>query len=109
MPKPEIRIKPEARMPNAENKSTTAKPHSGIRHSGLIRASGFGIRILRDPVPLPLEPAATRRTILFLLVVTALGCVFRFAWLSRPALWGDEALTFSRVCGTYEQMLDVLR
>lgn len=43
-----------------------------------------------------------------LILVTLFGGVLRFAWLDRPAIWGDEAQTFMRVCGTYGQMLDEL-
>src|ERR1039457_970457 len=63
-----------------------------------------------------LQPARarSRRSIasgatLFLLSVTAFAAILRFSFLARPCLWGDEALTFSRICGTYNQMLDVLR
>lgn len=45
----------------------------------------------------------------FLLVVTVVAAVLRFAFLSRPTLWNDEVLTYSRVCGTHAQMIDVLR
>jgi hypothetical protein len=57
-------------------------------------------------------PTASRRLIstpVFIILVTALAAALRFICLDRPALWYDEAATFSRICGTYDQMLDVLR
>jgi 4-amino-4-deoxy-L-arabinose transferase-like glycosyltransferase len=48
-----------------------------------------------------------RRKILF--VITLLAGVMRFAWLDRPPLWLDEAMTYSRVCGSFKQMLEILR
>jgi hypothetical protein len=47
--------------------------------------------------------------LLALLALTAAGGFFRFAWLTRPCLWGDEIMTFSRVCGTYREFLDVIQ
>jgi hypothetical protein len=44
-----------------------------------------------------------------LLGITLVGGVLRFALLDRPPLWADEAYTYSRVCGTYREMLDVLK
>jgi len=52
---------------------------------------------------------AIRSPIALLGLITLLGGILRFASLSQPALWGDEAFTFSRVCGSYRQMLDVLQ
>ena len=45
---------------------------------------------------------------LWLLAITILGAILRLAWLDHPALWGDEALTYGRVCGTFGQLLDKL-
>ena len=45
----------------------------------------------------------------FLFLVTLAGAILRFAWLSWPTLWNDEVMTYSRVCGTHQQMLDILR
>jgi hypothetical protein len=50
-----------------------------------------------------------RRELLVLLALTLLGGVLRFIYLDRPPLWGDDAFTFMRVCGTYQQMLDALQ
>jgi hypothetical protein len=44
-----------------------------------------------------------------LALITLFGGALRFANLDSPAIWGDEAATYSRVCGTYQQMLDALR
>src|SRR5262245_33049492 len=44
-----------------------------------------------------------------LAAITLLGGAIRFATLDRPPLWGDEALTFSRVCGTFDQMMGILQ
>jgi uncharacterized membrane protein len=46
---------------------------------------------------------------LALVSLTLVGAALRFAFLSRPPLWGDEAATYMRICGTFRQMLDVLR
>jgi len=47
---------------------------------------------------------------LFLLaLITLLGAFLRFVSLDQPALWGDEAFTYSRVCGSFRQLLDVLQ
>ena len=47
-------------------------------------------------------------TILFLLLLTLIGGVLRFTQLDKPTIWGDEAATYGRVAGTYQQMLDQL-
>jgi hypothetical protein len=47
IPKPEIRMNAEIRMKNGEMGFSLR--HSGIRHSDLIRISGFGIRICSIP------------------------------------------------------------
>jgi 4-amino-4-deoxy-L-arabinose transferase-like glycosyltransferase len=45
----------------------------------------------------------------FVFLATLAGGILRFAWLSWPTLWNDEVMTYSRVCGTHQQMLDILR
>lgn len=40
-----------------------------------------------------------------LVVIIVLGALLRFAWLDRPVLWGDEAATWARTCGTFREML----
>lgn len=50
-----------------------------------------------------------RRPMVLLVLITLLGATLRLVSLDRPALWGDEAFTFSRVCGTYRQMLGILQ
>ena len=44
-----------------------------------------------------------------LLLITLFGGALRFTRLEQPPIWFDEAATFSRICGTYQQMLDVLQ
>ncbi|HEY0008259.1 MAG TPA: glycosyltransferase family 39 protein, partial [Tepidisphaeraceae bacterium] len=46
--------------------------------------------------------------ILLLLLLTLIGGVMRFTALDKPIIWGDEALTFGRTGGTYEQLLNQL-
>ena len=46
---------------------------------------------------------------LALLLLIVVAAALRFYDQSSPPLWGDEAATFGRVCGTYQQMLDTLR
>lgn len=60
---------------------------------------------------MPPPPSRLRRAapILVLLGLTVFAGLLRFHRLDAPALWGDDAATFSRVCGTYQQMLEVLR
>jgi len=53
-------------------------------------------------------PLIDRYRLWVLLLITLIGGLIRFAYLDRPALWGDEALTFSRVCGDFREMLDIL-
>ena len=55
-------------------------------------------------------PAAPRSAdIWFLLIITIAAALLRFALLSRPTLWNDEVLTYSRVCGTHAEMLELLK
>ena len=42
-------------------------------------------------------------------LIILLGGSLRFAYLTRPCLWGDEALTFGRVASGYQDLLDVLQ
>jgi 4-amino-4-deoxy-L-arabinose transferase-like glycosyltransferase len=46
--------------------------------------------------------------ILALLAITVIGAGLRFMWLDRPAIWGDEAATYARICGTYADLVDEL-
>jgi len=72
-----------------------------------------------DPLTAPAHPAvgagrlptwlSFRPHVLALLLITLFGGVLRFAWIDRPPLWGDEALTYSRVAGSYRDMLRVLK
>ena len=45
----------------------------------------------------------------FLILVTLAGGAMRFAWLSRPTLWNDEAQTYWRACGSQRDLLAILR
>jgi len=55
------------------------------------------------------EPISARRAAVLLITITLAAGVMRFCFLSRPPLWIDEGLTFWRVCGTYDQLLETLR
>jgi 4-amino-4-deoxy-L-arabinose transferase-like glycosyltransferase len=46
---------------------------------------------------------------LILFLITAIGGFLRFYRLTYPPLWNDETLVYWRVCGTYGQLLNVLR
>ena len=56
------------------------------------------------------QPFLSRRApLLCLLAITLFGGVLRFWDLSKPALWGDEAATYSRICGDYQDLIDILQ
>lgn len=42
-------------------------------------------------------------------LILLLAVALRFVALDRPSVWGDEAMSFFRVCGSYQQMLEELR
>lgn len=42
---------------------------------------------------------------LALLLIILFGTALRFAYLDHPTLWGDEAATWIRTCGTFQQLL----
>ncbi|HMO25028.1 MAG TPA: hypothetical protein PKB10_02055, partial [Tepidisphaeraceae bacterium] len=46
---------------------------------------------------------------LALLLIIAAGAGLRFWDLDSPPLWGDDAATWSRICGSFQEMLDALR
>lgn len=46
---------------------------------------------------------------LALVLLTILAGVLRFTAIDRPALWGDEAASWRRVSGTWQQLTDELR
>lgn len=54
-------------------------------------------------------PFYIRRRILILSLITAAGGIARLATLDRPPIWGDEALTYSRVIGSFPEMMQILR
>ncbi len=49
-----------------------------------------------------------RPHVLALLLITLFGGILRFSYIDRPPLWGDEAMTYSRVAGTYRELLGQL-
>src|SRR3954470_13068350 len=59
--------------------------------------------------PDPAQPLVVRYRLLIVLLLTVAAGALRFAALDRPPLWGDEALTYSRVIGSFGEMLDILR
>ena len=63
---------------------------------------------LRRPAARPLRAVAGSPMAL-LALITLLGAILRLVSLDRPSLWGDEAFTFSRICGSYRQMLGILQ
>lgn len=44
-----------------------------------------------------------------LAVITAAGAVLRLYRLDYPPIWFDEAATYARVCGSWRELLDILR
>src|SRR5215203_5828831 len=44
-----------------------------------------------------------------LLALTLFAGVLRFGFPDRPGLWIDEAFTFWRVSGTYQELIDILQ
>ncbi|MGH7178444.1 MAG: glycosyltransferase family 39 protein [Tepidisphaeraceae bacterium] len=52
--------------------------------------------------------AFRHRDLWIVLALTLLGGVLRFSFLDRPPIWFDEAATFGRVAGTYQQLLTQL-
>lgn len=49
-----------------------------------------------------------RLTLPLLLLLTVVAGLLRFTALDRPSIWGDEAATYGRVAGEYQQLLDQL-
>ena len=62
---------------------------------------------------LPDSSPSTRRAgrghLWLLLALTLAGGVLRFATINHPPIWGDEAATFGRVCGSYQELLGILQ
>ncbi|MDB5327021.1 MAG: glycosyl transferase family protein [Phycisphaerales bacterium] len=56
----------------------------------------------------PRRPFRDHRTLPLLLLLTLIAGVLRFVSLDRPSVWGDEAATYGRVGGTYQELLDQL-
>ena len=56
------------------------------------------------------SPSASRpHPWLALVLLTILAGVLRFTAIDRPALWGDEAASWRRISGTWQQLTDELR
>src|SRR4051794_39852464 len=71
------------------------------------------VAIVPSPIvvtPAP-QPSIWRRAshVWLLLAITLFGGLLRFTRIYQPALWADEAHTYSRVCGTYQQLIDILQ
>ena len=49
-----------------------------------------------------------RVTLPLVLLLTLIAGALRFSALDRPTIWGDEAATYGRVCGDYQELLDQL-
>ena len=66
-----------------------------------------------DPATVQIAATPKARTIprhlLVLLGLTALAAFLRFWRIDSPCLWGDEALTYSRICGSLRDLIDILR
>ncbi len=50
-----------------------------------------------------------QRSYLVLLGLTIFAAIIRFAFINRPGIWFDEAMTFARTCGTWEDLRIALR
>lgn len=50
-----------------------------------------------------------RHPLFTLLLLTLIGGVLRFGYIEKPAIWGDEAQTWRRISGNYQQLVDELR
>src|SRR5678816_2634989 len=55
------------------------------------------------------ELRPSRRHLLWLLLICALGVTLRFSFMHRPLLWGDDAYTVYRTHADYQAMLDILQ
>lgn len=53
--------------------------------------------------------AVTRPGVGAVLALTLLGGALRFARIDHPPLWWDEAATFTRVVGSFDELLGILR
>lgn len=62
-----------------------------------------------DPVVSASRPWFCRLDIWGVVAVTLLAAVLRFGRLDQPTLWYDEAMTFSRINGSFSDMLKVLQ
>ncbi len=46
--------------------------------------------------------------VVIVLALTAVAGLLRFSYIDKPPLWGDEAWTYGRICGTYNDLLNRL-
>ena len=58
---------------------------------------------------MPRPDLPRRAAVVALLAITLVGGALRFWRLDAPAIWGDEALTYRRVTGSYDELLRNLR
>jgi hypothetical protein len=50
-----------------------------------------------------------RRPLVLLTLITLLAGVLRFWKIGSPSVWGDEAASWSRACGSWQELTDMLR
>src|SRR5207248_2613428 len=83
---------------------------AGTKPSAVLRPLSFVLAKDQGPMTKDIKEFFLRHPCLWLvLATTLLGGAMRFSFLSKPPLWGDEGLTYSRVCGDFREMLDVLQ
>ncbi len=44
-----------------------------------------------------------------ILLILLIGTALRLTLLTQPAIWGDEAATYSRIAGSYRDLLDIIQ
>jgi 4-amino-4-deoxy-L-arabinose transferase-like glycosyltransferase len=64
---------------------------------------------LKDVLPAQEEQSRRRWAMLLLAGLTLIGAIIRFTYLNHPSLWGDEAMVYWRTCGTFDDLLQLLR
>lgn len=57
----------------------------------------------------PQSEIQNRSSLWLLLGLTLLAGLIRFSFIGSPPIWGDEAATYSRVCGTYQELVHILQ
>ena len=64
---------------------------------------------LLGDAPVAADRAARRWTLWALLALTLFGGILRFFRIGHPTFWIDEAFTYWRVCGSYGELINILR